>query len=439
MKHLILYSVLISCCLYTGCRDDNSQLGASLVESTFSNYFTDTCMVDISTVLLDSMVTRGDSICQIGYYQDDNWGKVRASYYAEFSTTDFTPNGSHSYRLDSLVLRLRHSGHYWGDTLAEQRISIYQLKYPIDLADDEDLYNYTQLPLEETPVHTFTLHPRPGESDDVYVHLPDEWGEQLLERLVDEDEVFDSQDDFKNEFPGVAFVPEENGSCITGYLVNDSSTVITLYYKDISNTITDKSLTFKTNTENAYTGIQHDRTGTPIASIRSGVENAVHSYDLNGRAYMQGLTGFYNQIEFPTLNSLQSAGEIVSIESAMLYLYPMEDSYGRTNQLPSELRLYITDENNVLEDYVYGDDGVTVQTGNLETDEMYGRDTYYSFDLTTFARNNFGAIGMHRQRLLLSLTDDVTATTFDQAIFTNELELDRHCKLEVRFKVYNEN
>ena len=103
MKHLILYSVLISCCLYTGCRDDNSQLGASLVESTFSNYFTDTCMVDISTVLLDSMVTRGDSICQIGYYQDNTWGKVRASYYAEFSTTDFTPNGSHSYRLDSLL------------------------------------------------------------------------------------------------------------------------------------------------------------------------------------------------------------------------------------------------------------------------------------------------------------------------------------------------
>ena len=154
---------------------------------------------------------------------------------------------------------------------------------------------------------------------------------------------------------------------------------------------------------------------------------------------MQGLTGFYNQIEFPTLNGLQSAGEIVSIESAILYLYPVKYSYGRTNQLPSEMRLYITDENNVLEDYVYGDDGVTVQTGNLVTDEMYGSDTYYSFDLTTFARNNFGAIGMHRQGLLLSLTDDVTATTFDQAIFTNELELDRHCKLEVRFKVYDEN
>ena len=169
MKHFTLHFLLTVCCLFIGCREDNSQLGASLVDSSFSNFFTDTCMVDISTVLLDSIVTRGDSICQIGYYQDETWGKVRASYYAEFSTASFTPNEDHSYRLDSLVLCMRHSGHYWGDTLAQQRISVYQLKYPIDLSDDEDLYNSTLLPLEEMPVHTFTLRPRPGEPETVYV------------------------------------------------------------------------------------------------------------------------------------------------------------------------------------------------------------------------------------------------------------------------------
>ena len=438
MKHLTLYSILISGCLLAGCREDNSQLGASLMESSFSNYFTDTCVVDISTVRMDSMVTRGDSVCQIGCYRDGTWGEVRATYYAEFSTTDFTPDNNHNYRLDSLVLCLRHSGHYWGDTLAGQRIAIYPLKYPIDLSDDEDLYNTTRLPLEETPLHTFTLVPRPGKSKTTYVRLPDAWGEELLERLVAQDEVFDSQDDFKNEFPGLAFVPEADGSCITGYLVTESSMALTLYYKDISNTIASKSLTFQVNTDNAYTGIRHDRSGTPLASIRSGVENAVHSYDLGGRAYMQGLTGFYNQIEFPTLNGLQSAGEIVSIESATLYLYPLAGSYNRTNQLPDDIRLYITDENNVLEDYVYGSDGVTVQTGNLTVDEVFGRDTYYSFDLTEFIRNNFGTWGMKRQKLLMNMNNEDAATTFNQAIFTNDPNAERQCHLEIRFKTYNE-
>ena len=85
-------------------------------------------------------------------------------------------------------------------------------------------------------------------------------------------------------------------------------------------------------------------------------------------AYMQGLTGYYNQLEFPYLNSLGSAGQIVSIESATLYLYPLARSYNEVSQLPNDIRLYITDENNVLEDYVYGSDGVTVQTGDLTID-----------------------------------------------------------------------
>ena len=79
----------------------------------------------------------------------------------------------------------------------------------IDLSDDEDLYNTTRLPLEETPAYTFTLVPRPGRSKTTYVRLPDAWGEELLERLVAQDEVFDSQDDFKNEF--THFTSEKQG------------------------------------------------------------------------------------------------------------------------------------------------------------------------------------------------------------------------------------
>ena len=52
---------------------------------------------------------------------------------------------------------------------------------------------------------------------------------------------------------------------------------------------------------------------------------------------MQGLTGLYNQIEFPYLNNLQDAGEIVSIESATLYLYPQAGSYNKLNQHTAKL------------------------------------------------------------------------------------------------------
>lgn len=388
MKHyLLLLFLATGLC---ACVDENSNLGHTLVNSSFYNVYVDTCTVDISTVLEDSIVTRGDSICQIGHYLDETWGEVTATYYTEYSTVSFTPEETYSYTLDSLVLIMRHSGHYWGDTLTFPLIHIYRLENPIELSEDEDLYNHTRLSMETTPVCSFTYRPRPDEAEVHEIRLPDEWGQQLLDDLVNQEEYLETQEDFKREFPGLAFVPDATGQCISGFLVNDSSMCLTLRYHEVSTERTEQEITFSVNTEYAYTGIQHDCTDSPLSEVQSGIENYVHSTSLAHKAYLQGLTGYYNQLEFPYLNDLQDAGQIVSIESATLYLYPLAGSYNRTNQLPDDIRLYITDENNVLEDYVYGSDGVTVQTGNLTVDEVFGRDTYYSFDLTEFIRNNFG-------------------------------------------------
>ena len=436
MKRFLLLCLLsASLC---GCVDENSHLGHTLVESSFYNVHVDTCTVDISTVLEDSIVTRGDSICQIGHYRDDTWGMVTAAYYAEYSTASFTPNENYSYTLDSLVLVMRHSGHYWGDTLTRPLVHIYRLEKPIELTDDEDLYNRTVLATEATPLCSFIYRPRPGETKVQEIRLPDEWGQQLLDDLVNQEEYLEEQENFKHEFPGLAFVPDETGQCISGFLVNDSSMCLTLHYHEISTQRTEQKLTFSVHTECAYTGIRHDQTGTPLVEVRSGIENHVHSTSLGHLAYMQGLTGYYNQLEFPYLNDLQDAGQIVSIESATLYLYPLKGSYNRINQLPDDIRLYITDENNVLEDYVYGSDGVTVQTGNLTVDEAFGQDTYYSFDLTEFVRNNFGTWGIKRQKLLMNMNSSDAATTFDQVIFTNDPNAERQCRLDIRFKTYNE-
>ncbi|WP_294608453.1 DUF4270 family protein [uncultured Bacteroides sp.] len=437
MKKL-LYSLIAMLTAVCACQDENSKLGQSLVDSSFYNVYADTCTVDISTILMDSIETRGDTICQLGRYRDDSWGEVSAAYYAEYSTNSFTPDEDYSYSFDSLVLRMTHTGHFWGDTLTQQHISVYRLKQPIILEDDDDLYNNTVLPAESTPLFSFTFSPRPGRKKELEIRLPDELGKELLNDLINEEEYFDTQDKFKEKFPGLAFIAENSGECITGFMVNDSSMTITLHYQEITNLRTEKELTFTVNKDYAYTGLRTDRTGTPLATMTSGIENLIHSNNMNMRAYMQGLTGFYNQIEFPHLNNLLDAGDIVSIEKATLYLYPLSQSYNKINQLPEDIRLYITDENNVLEDYVYGSDGVTVQTGNLTVDDMFWRDTYYSFDVTEFIRNNFGTWGIRRQKLLLGLPDNEMATTFNQIIFTNDPSQERQCRLDIRFKIYNE-
>lgn len=74
MKKL-LYSLIIIIAAICACQDENSELGKSLVDSSFYNIYVDTCTVDISTILMDSIETRGDSICQLGHYKDPSWGK----------------------------------------------------------------------------------------------------------------------------------------------------------------------------------------------------------------------------------------------------------------------------------------------------------------------------------------------------------------------------
>ena len=404
----ILYSLLAGLLACYACQDNNSSLGSSLVESSFYNVFTNSCTVDLSTILLDSIETREDTIGHFGHYADTLWGEVTATYYAEFTKNTFSTTDGHDYQFDSLVLSMTPSG------------------------------NTTVMATEDVPLTRFSYLPQPGRQREVEVRLPDAMGRQLLTDILVEDTYLDTQESFKKVFPGLALVAETSGSCITGFLVNDSSMTLNLHYRDISNHTTESELIFSVNTEYAYTGVRHNPTGTALDNLQSGIENLIYASSMGNRAYLQGLTGYYNQIEFPDLNELQSKGEIVSVESATLYLYPLARSYNEVSQLPEEVRIYITDENNVLEDYVYGSDGVTVQTGNLTIDEMYGRETYYSFDLTEFIRNNFGTSGTRRQKLLMSLTDEEMATTFNQVVFTALPGQDRQCRLDVRLKIYNE-
>lgn len=67
------------------------------MDSSFYNVYVDTCTVDISTILMDSIETRGDTVCQLGHYKDDSWGEVSAAYYAEYSVASFSPNEDYSY------------------------------------------------------------------------------------------------------------------------------------------------------------------------------------------------------------------------------------------------------------------------------------------------------------------------------------------------------
>lgn len=432
MRKTAIYILLLMAVTIYSCQDESSTLGNKLVETSFKNVAVDTCTVLMSTLYADSVETLGDSICQLGHYKDNTWGEVSSSYYAEYSLASFTPTENHVYSLDSITITLAQTGNYWGDTLSIQHINAYQLKNELSLLSDESYYNHSRVKIQDTPLFNFSFYSMPGKKRVKEFRMPDSFGQTLLKDIVAEKDFFYSQDKFKMYFHGLAFVPDKSDQCITGFKVD--SLYMTLYYKDASENIS-RTLQFSVNKSYAFTGLDDDYTGTDLEQLKGGFLNAVPSTKLNHRAYLQGLTGIYSEIEFPHLNNLLEQGDIVSIESAVLYLYPAQGSYGKVNSLPSELRLYTVNENNVLESQVYESSGTTVQTGNLVVDQE-NLNTCYSFDITSFLQENLGTSGSGKKKLLLNLTDNDFKNTFKQVIFANDKDKDRQVKLAVRYKAY---
>lgn len=441
MKSLTtLFSIFILFSFFS-CLDDASIVGGKWVESSFRNVQTDSCTVLLSTVLSDSLATSGDTVCQIGHRNDALWGEITSSFYAEYEVPGYSFDEDIEYLFDSITVRLYSSGNYLGDTLVYQQISIHTLTENVEL-NNNYLYNSSNIAYNPEPLVSFNLKPTPGQKNkELEVRLPDEWGRNWFNMMLDDARQMESQDFFRDYFKGFAFIPDAEGdACISGFQVNDSSLCVTLYYHEITATPTERKLIFSPSSTLRYNKVVYDRTNTPIADLQSGDDNPLSSTKSNHQAYLQGMTGMYINIDFPYLNHLCTKGDLVTIESATLQLYPVKGTYDGMYPLPQSLTLYTANENNVTQSVITDLTGSSVQSGNLVIDEMAYEETYYTFDLTSFLRTNLGTTGYNRQKLQLFLPDNLFYTTLQGVIFGDgeHTANKENTKLIVLYKTYQQ-
>lgn len=437
MRRILPIIALLLLIFISACRDEESDLGGKWVESDLRNVITDTCTVKMSTMMFDSVNTSGDSACQVGYYEDATWGKISASCYVEYTYANFTPDDNITYKYDSLTLTMLYNKEYLGDTLKPFHMKIYELRDNIELHSGSGyLYNTSSVAAKPTLISTVGFTPRPNKGQKVEVRLSDDLGKTWFDKLLNNADEFTTQDKFRQYFKGLAFMPDEaNDKCITGFTVSDSSMYVKLYYHKLEETPVSQTVKFVPSSTLYFNKVKHDRTGTPL-EVFDGKTTEVASSKLKNLSFVQGLTGLYTKIEFPFLNDLLMQGEMVSIESATLYLYPVKDSYGSLIPLPSSLSLYTANENNVTGDAVTDQLGTSVQDGSLVVDKILNRDTYYSFDLTSFMQTNLGAVGYNKQNLQLVLPTDKLTSTYESVIFGDMKHSVSPVKVSIRYKIY---
>ncbi|MCD8260898.1 MAG: DUF4270 domain-containing protein [Bacteroides sp.] len=437
MKRLFLYICLIITCstAFLSCRDEGSELGKRYVETSLRNVLTDTCTVKMSTILVDSIETSGNSTFQLGHYYDPAWGDLSLSYYTEYNMPSLTKSDN-TYIFDSITVKFYCDGTYLGDTLSRQSVHIYNLAENINLNYYGYLYSTSEVKREDTPLTTITFDPRPNWGKEIECRLPDEFGEQFLDMVLNYSIYLDSQDKFRDYFHGLAFIPDGDDSCITGFAVSDTSMCLTIYYTRIDSYANEEEMVMTPYTTRSFNKVDYDRTGTPLESIEPGVLLAEPSENTDNKTYILGMAGMYTKIEFPYLNDLQKLGDLVSIEAAYLYLYPVHQSFGDLRPLPQELTLFTADETNSAEEQITNSSGTQVQNGSLTDDRSTYNGTYYTFDITTFLQTNLGALGINQRNLLLTVPTEDLITTCSSVMFGDKNNPNGTVELDILFKIY---
>jgi hypothetical protein len=155
---------------------------------------------------------------------------------------------------------------------------------------------------------------------------------------------------------------------------------LTLPYKQ------DKVIEFiLTRTTNQFNRIITDRAGTPLertsAEQREFFATAATPY-----AFTQTGTGVYLKALFPTLRDVLKINDVVRLMDARLILKPVKGSYDYYgNRLPSPLFMQLTDASNEPSGTIVDTTGQgVIQYRAPVIDDLYGINTNYSFNITSY-------------------------------------------------------
>lgn len=429
---------------FYGCANDNFEIGQNLVESSGRTIVVDTCTTNMITLLIDSVSTMGQSRLLVGSVDVPGRGIVQSAGYVSFNLPTYTEIRSdlnQSLYFDSLTLILEHDLYYIGDTLSDFTISINELTEELDpqISINNNLYNTSRFSYNPEPLCTAKLRPYPNYENRLNIRLPDEMGIDILNKLsTDADEFYD-QNHFEDYLKGLVITATDSeNKAIYGFSVGDSSATINLYYHILEEHKQSERVIISGITSNVYNAVDFNTESSPLQNLNNGY-NGLPSQQSNNQSFVMGMTGLYTRIEIPYLRNLLELGDAGAIQKAELFLYPVTGSFNDDFPLPEELSLYIADYTNSTVDAITTSYGDALQTGNLVLDDMYGVNTYYSFTITDYLKDELRAIGIYKHNLIITLADTDMQKTFQSVIFGDQDKSSTKVELKITYNVYDKN
>lgn len=387
---LLLLGIMISC--------DSSRneylAGNDWVESDVRMKLIDTLSLKMSTILMDSVITSGQSKILLGRTKDNVFGEVKSTSFFEFTPSVYSVTNKTTAVFDSISLFLTYNDYYYGDTLKTFKLRVFPVEKRIKLRSDGYLYNTSNTNYASNEIGSASFLPRPTKEDAyLKIKLDDNYGQSLF-NLIKSGTVT-SQEYFLNFFKGLALVPSDENQAFLSFGITDKitasnetfTTVMRMYYHSKSENGTETSqytIDFNVNSSLQYNKITHDFAGSELENLTS--KNLLNSMETSNKAYQFSALGIYTKIEVPYVKNILNLYPNVTILDAKLNIKPIYGTYDRNYFLPEKLHYYVADKTNSILSSFTSTNSQEVSITLSENNEFLDN-SEYAISVTDYLKN----------------------------------------------------
>lgn len=373
---------------FCSCEKQEVDFGGSALTDDPNIVAIDTISVNAYTTQLDSFSTVNSGYFIAGNHYDSAVGKLQATAYFDFTIpydSTQTLKECTSCYFDSLVLVTQFSGGFYGDTTAPFTLHVNQLTQLI--SDNNTFgYNVNSRDYKTEPLGSFTATVSPGRQNTIRIKLSDDLGKDLYNKIQRNSDTITDSDNFLKYIKGFCLTSSSSGNTVYYMKPTNDSDLVVLYYHKNAPLPVNYTVKLPLNTAHQFNGFTTDHSGTNLSVFTAKKAQTLESSKTGGYVYMEANHGLYPKFNFPSLYALKEINNYVNIVSATLEIYPLKGSYGLQSfyNLPDTINLSILNEYDETSGYLYYSGTSTLQTGNLYMDYLYGENTKYTYDITSF-------------------------------------------------------
>ncbi|MGC4102204.1 hypothetical protein [Ferruginibacter sp.] len=394
--------------LFASCDKVDITFGASSTDSDPNITYFDNYQTTIATYKPDSFLTGGHKVFSVGYHYDTAFGAVKMGSFAEISLPSTNPLANRPVVFDSLELIVKPTGTFFGDSTRSMKLNIYRLTDNIVDRNTytDTYYNTSSFGYSPTPIGQQVINLNNKSGTAVHIRLSDALGQELLTKFKNNDDVVSSSEKFVDYFRGI-YINTDSVVTNTIAFLNASadSMLIRLTYHENTLYPETKLFDFIYNSTKQFNNVSLRYTNPALSSFIPNKAQLVESTVSGNQAFLNSTIGSSVKISFPTLLNLKELHPYIKVVKAILVVKPDVKSLQFPYVLPSTLNLYTTDQTNGITGTIFEPTSSgTPQTGNLVIDYLYGENTYYSYDITSFINTKMTEGQFSKAALLLSTT-----------------------------------